>query len=237
MGHNRSGSPASPQPRAGVSAWTPPLTRVRVSARSGARHGTERRAHEGAVARAARRAPAGLIAAAGSEGPGVDANAAWHPTPPTSEQATAQLPFTFTVPGGQGEQTPPLQLWEQHWGFFLHALPARFQASALASRPLRARAPAAAAPAGPRSVCRRDRVWSKLRTRRSNRSESTLVPSITMRRRAHLAPGRRKTPLSRSSTSASQRRRSGATSAPDGLLSEAGAVQATGNECQTTGVA
>jgi hypothetical protein len=75
MGHNRSGSPASPQPRAGLSKRTPPLTRVRVSARSGARHGAERRAHEGAVASAARRAPAGLIAAAGSEGPGVDANA------------------------------------------------------------------------------------------------------------------------------------------------------------------
>jgi hypothetical protein len=164
--------------------------------------------------------------------------AAWHPTPPTSEQATAQLPFTFTVPGGKGEQTPPLQLWEQHWGFFLHALPARFQASALASRPLRARAPAAAAPAGPRSVCRRDRVWPKLRTRRSNRSESTLVPSITMRRRAHLAPGRRKNSAQPEAQGpSSRRRRSGATSAPDGLLSEVGAVQATGNECQTTGVA
>ena len=65
--------------------------------------------------------------------------------------------------------------------------------SAMASSPVLAasRARSAPAPASPRSVCRRDRVWPKLRTRPSNRSESMIMPSMTKRRRAH-ASGLRK---------------------------------------------
>jgi hypothetical protein len=54
---------------------------------------------------------------------------------------------------------PPTQLFEQHWEFFLHALPLALQSAATVTRPRgAASAPMATAPARPRRVWRRDRV-------------------------------------------------------------------------------
>ena len=73
-------------------------------------------------------------------------------------------------------------------------------------------ATSAPAPARPRSVCRRDRLCPKLRTSPSNRSESMIMPSMRMYRRAH-APGLRNTPLRPEALGPSSRRRRSATSA------------------------
>jgi hypothetical protein len=77
----------------------------------------------------------------------------------------------------------PMHLPVLHWRPLVQSdPPMRLPASA--SCPLRTSAPTAARPASPRSVCRRVRVWPKLRTSPSNRSGSMIMPSVTMHRRA-----------------------------------------------------
>jgi hypothetical protein len=99
---------------------------------------------------------------------------AWVHALPLSWQAGWQEPSLLLV---EPVPVPPAQLPEQHWPFFLHALPSLLQAWALTARPLRATAPLAAIPAKPRRVWRRDRAWLKDRTSPSNRAESIGLPS------------------------------------------------------------
>jgi hypothetical protein len=82
------------------------------------------------------------------------------------------------APGRGPCPVPTPQLPEQHWLFFLHALPLPLQAWALTARPLSARTPLATIPARPRRAWRRDRVWPKRRTRPSNRAESIVLPFL-----------------------------------------------------------
>jgi hypothetical protein len=99
----------------------------------------------------------------------------------------------------------PVQTFVQDWRLLLHDHPTLLQA-ALASRPPKARAPTATAPAIPRKACRRDRAWPKLRTSPSKRSESILTPSIRYAR-GHTSPDLRNIPLRPEAQGPSSRRR------------------------------
>ena len=94
-------------------------------------------------------------------------------------QGTAQVPV-FLRPDA------PTQLLLQHWLFFLHGLPLRLAAAALAARPPSARAPAAAIPTRPCRACRRDRAWRKAAPDHQNALNSCVFPPGRGRhRRAH----------------------------------------------------
>src|SRR4051812_41604098 len=89
------------------------------------------------------------------------------PLDTTHRPASSTRPAQHPLPELPGTTFSPS--WAQWLGLWLAS------ATRLPPSP---RAPAVTAPARLRRVCRRDRVWPKLRTSPSNRSESILTPSF-----------------------------------------------------------
>jgi hypothetical protein len=111
----------------------------------------------------------GLVALQAASGAGQDPAMSTQATPPPpilEKHTQSGDPLVFSVqadwqtpwlPAVEPPPVPPTHWPEQHWLFFLHALPLALHSCAPAARVPRARVPAAT-PTRPRSVCRRDRA-------------------------------------------------------------------------------